>query len=551
MSLVLSKKHSGFAALLIALLTLTALPVCGQVPNAETNPDSLFGAWKSLPKDDSRSFSEFIHHLLQQPGFQDSLDQFFINAAKQTSAEGAVLFVQAELAYDSLLKARRYEVSRNRADRTLHDPQFYLNRFDTINHRLTELISRSYHMYAHRDMVVHPIHSLHIYHDNDVFNMFTENLDRDYTGGFRIELTTDRLKIPILRPRDGFKWLSYQSIFIGGEGYTPMAQTTREELQAANVFFETNPNTGFLSDASLDSVSMYLQGLQETTDRPYASFQYLGRAKYRIHYRGKFRATNLTKIGFIGRNLAQDIQARIHQDVIAKSPQILNWDRQIANGGRLAANVEGTVDMQLVSAHSAILSDKFRSKIPAGLNLYVPMEYAIGTVATYFGIGLAYSTQNFLRMNAFNDLSYDQAFVHLDRPLKKAPWCEKFCYGVRRIARHTNFTATVMARRVVHNAMLEGLGVFRPFEVDQLDSEAGSVYTLNEDQVTKNLFRANFKVNFRLKSMSFYLGQTLLLNREFVVNPDLLASAGNFQTPKIYGWGTIGANFYLYKRDRY
>ncbi len=547
MPLVLSKKHCGFAALLIAFLTLAALPVCGQ----ETNPDSLFGVWKSLPKDDSRSFSEFIHHLLQQPGFQDSLDQFFINAAKQTSAEEAVLFVQAELAYDSLLKARRYEISRNRADRTLHDPQFYLNRFDTINNRLTELISRSYHMYAHRDMVVHPIHSLHIYHDNDVFNLFTENLDRDYTGGFRIELTTDRLKIPILRLRDGFKWLSYQSIFIGGEGYTPMAQITREELQAANVFFETNPNTGFLSDASLDSVSMYLQGFQESTDRPYASFQYFGRGKYRIHYRGKFRATNLTKIGFIGRNLAQDIQARIHQDVVANSPQILNWDRQIANGGRLAANVEGTIDMQLVSAHSAIFGEKFRSKLPACLNLYIPMEYAAGTVATYFGIGLAYTTQNFLRMNAFNDLSYDQAFVHLDRPTKSAPWCEKFCYGVRRIARHTNFTATVMARRVIHNAMLEGLGFRRPFEVDQLDSEAGSVYTLNEDQVTKNLFRANLKVNVRLKSMSLYFGQTLLLNREFVVNPDLLASAGNFQTPKIYGWGTIGANFYLYKRDRY
>ena len=66
-------------------------------------------------------------------------------------------------------------------------------------------------------------------HGNDFLSLASwYNDDRDMTGSFRIEIATDQFKMRVF---DGYSnqkfnlnsrnFYSYQSIFFGGEGYTP------------------------------------------------------------------------------------------------------------------------------------------------------------------------------------------------------------------------------------------------------------------------------------------------------------------------------------------
>jgi hypothetical protein len=68
------------------------------------------------------------------------------------------------------------------------------------------------------------VKSVGFYHDNDLFPTGIKNEDRNYTGGGRLFITTDLFK---LRLFDFFKKsnvLSYQTLFVGGEAYTPRVQ---------------------------------------------------------------------------------------------------------------------------------------------------------------------------------------------------------------------------------------------------------------------------------------------------------------------------------------
>lgn len=420
----------------------------------------------------------------------------------------------------------------------------------------------NYHMYAFRDHVNQSFHSFRIYHDNDFLALGTENHDRDYTGGFRLEVTTDRLKMPLIRPRWGYSALSYQSFFIGGEGYTPYAHFSKETLEEDNVYYSIDPFTGYLTPESLDSISLYLTQKQQATDRPYASFQYFGRGKYRLHCNGVYRSSNLTKIGFMGKNLGADIQAVIHQDVNSGTQRILNWGRQIAHGGRLVFSCEGTFDLSILSRRSiwdpkGITGDNENRKKQTGgsirswINFYIPVEYAWGTATTYIGGGIGYSTHDFLMMNGFNDPKLRISDIHLQRPVRKAGQPKKEYYWSyvkyrwKIVRQHINLSAELKNRRVFHNSMLEGPGFLSSFPDDPLDNEATTVYSLSEKQVANWLMTATWRINIRLRSMTLFYGCTYLLNREFFVARDPSYNAGLYETPKRYGWGTIGCNFYL------
>jgi hypothetical protein len=145
---------------------------------------------------------------------------------------------------------------------------------------------------------------IRFYTDNDIFSFF-DNRDHEYTGGLRLEFITDFFGLKLFSFRRDHKFLSYQSLMFGFELYTP------------NVIDVKNVN-------NLDE-----------RDRPFASFQYLGRSRNIISLNGNYRSSELLKIGLIGGDVSRDFQRLLHRD-ITDSDNNNGWDYQIANGGRLA-----------------------------------------------------------------------------------------------------------------------------------------------------------------------------------------------------------------------
>ena len=145
---------------------------------------------------------------------------------------------------------------------------------------------------------------IRFYTDNDIFSFF-DNRDHEYTGGLRLELITDFFGLKLFSFRRDHKFLSYQSLMFGFELYTP------------NVIDVKNLN-------DLDK-----------RDRPFASFQYLGRSRNIISLNGNYRSSGVLKIGLIGGDVSRNFQRLLHRDV-TDSDNNNGWDYQIANGGRLA-----------------------------------------------------------------------------------------------------------------------------------------------------------------------------------------------------------------------
>lgn len=151
------------------------------------------------------------------------------------------------------------------------------------------------------------------YTDNDAF--FFNNRDHEYTGGLRIEFITDFVGLKILSFRRDHEFLNYQAVFFGFELYTP------NDLDIRDVD-ELNP-----------------------LDRPFASFQYIGRSRNILRYDGTYRATSELKIGIIGGEVSRNFQRVIHRDIL-DSPNNNGWDFQIANGGRLGLQYSNTHEWQ-------------------------------------------------------------------------------------------------------------------------------------------------------------------------------------------------------------
>ncbi len=424
---------------------------------------------------------------------------------------------------------------------------------ETFKDYFNVLIREKYSFYGVTNTSKKAIKSVHAYHDNDVF-MGPKNKDRDYTGGFRFEFTTDFLKLRLIKYAFAYdRILSYQSFFIGGEGYTPYIRYSTDQLEAENISFSFNETGTFFDADSERRVSKHMTSQQEISDRPFASFQYLGRGKYRMHYLGYFRSQSLFKIGYIGQNVGENIQAVLHQDFTSKSIRVLNWDRQIGNGGRLALNVYHDFDLMLFSKSPTLFNEKkdqFKAMnegkgLADDFHVYIPMEFAAGFVHTHIGAGIGIRSQSFLQTSGLDDVSYSY------RGLSDYYYGNRFFNWLSQVWRHSNVFAEYKCRHVIHNSMLEGFGFAGPLDDDILDDEAITVYALSEQDIAPWLHMLDFGINVRIKKMSLFYKQTRLVNREFEVK-ELMEHEyiddfvpGNFQTERWYGWGTVGFNILL------
>lgn len=185
-------------------------------------------------------------------------------------------------------------------------------------------------------------------------NFFQRNSDMDYTGGLKIEILTDYLKIS---GRSNTK--TYQRLFFGADVYTP-----------------------FFKDTSIfDRDTSY-----NLSDRPHASFQYFGYGTSGISQKGKYKWDLNIKLGKIGGGKANSLQTGLHQD-LSFSPKPEGWGAQVANPGRLGWSVEYGGEWQL-------------TKEPKSIYLSVPFQLSLGSYMTYPKAGLRISNREIKTINS-------------------------------------------------------------------------------------------------------------------------------------------------------
>jgi hypothetical protein len=385
--------------------------------------------------------------------------------------------------YNKLNKKIEF-IEENMSDHKKHSKDIYLGGLNRnlkiVEDHMKHILDYYYCQYKNINTSNQVIKGIYLETDNDLFAY--NNKDMNYTGGGRIEMTTDYLKMQLLPFLNKEKILSYQGIFFGFRAYTPFIRDT-------NIF---------KNDSSYD-----------INDRPFASFSYIGRSKYRIHSSGHIRMRSELKIGFIGGNVGNIVQSIIHRDQFVTSLKPNGWDSQIAKGGRFAWNIDHYLDFMLFSGKGDIFNLN-RNK-PAWLNIPVMFELHIGNELTALGAGIGLSNLSFKDRSGYEDI--------------KLPKTQKLRFLISADAKYSY---------VIHNSMLEGIGIFKTFPNDDDPLAPKDVYRLEANEVVRHLFLAEIFIGLRIKKATVYYKLTI--------------NSKEYNKPKakdIYQWARIGVNFLI------
>jgi hypothetical protein len=385
--------------------------------------------------------------------------------------------------YDKL-KQKILDIEENMSDPKNTNQVTYLgglkkNLFIVETH-MNHLLEYNFSQYKNSNTSNQVIKGVYMEVDNDLF-AFT-NKDMNYTGGGRVEITTDYLKMRILPFANGEKVLSYQGIFIGFKAYTPYIRDTS--------IFNT-PDS------------------YDIDDRPFASYTYFGRSKYRIHSRGHIRMRSDFTLGVIGGDVGNVIQSIIHRDQFVSSLKPYGWDSQIAEGGRFAWNIDHYLELMLYSGSGDIFNLK-RAKSSL-LNFPINFDMHIGNELTALGAGIGFSTLSFRERSGKEDIKLQNS--------KKIRFLVSVNGGYR---------------YVIHNSMLEGIGIFDTFQDDDDPLAPKDVYRLEANEVVRHLFLADLFIGFRTMKTTIYWKLTM--------------NTKEYNKPKakdFYQWGRFGVNFLL------
>lgn len=237
-----------------------------------------------------------------------------------------------------------------------------------------------------------------VYADNDAFTFF-DNRDHEYTGGMRIEFITDYVGLKLLSFRREHRFLTYQAVFFGFELYTPDVLDIRD-------VGDLNPN-----------------------DRPFASFQYIGRSRNILKYDGSYRSTGELKFGVIGGEVSRNFQRIIHRD-ITDSSNNNGWDFQIANGGRLAIQYDNSHEWQF----------KMQKK---NIYFHYGFQYGVGWAKNYLGPMFTVTNKSFFERNPHN------AINSTNRYFGSQKWWDQ-------VKQTAFFAIQLKPEFVFYNSMLQG-----------------------------------------------------------------------------------------------
>lgn len=227
-------------------------------------------------------------------------------------------------------------------------------------------------------------------------------------------------------------------------------------------------------------------------DRPFGSFVYLSRSKNRLWQQGLARHVGEFQVGFVGLEAPDAVQASLHKDFIESSQRVHGWNKQIGSPGRLAFQLNHDLDFLLYSntkKYKAPLNRIKRNNDKySGINFIGSLEGKIGTYMTAVGGGLRFSTLDFMHQSGQNMIvskkhKSNEAGIHFESGIKY--------------------------RRVIHNAMLEGIGFIKPFPKDSFDIDPVNAYTLTGNTlVQRDMWYFDWKIVFKYRKMAFYLQQT-------------------------------------------
>jgi len=358
--------------------------------------------------------------------------------------------------------------SRNGAGTEIFLPQIIKDdNLRIISERLTFLDNRKYTYYESYFSKPNFIKGFEAYHNNDFLVLYPGmNQDREMTGGFRFSLVTDYLKwrwVNIFGKSNAEKILSYQTINLVGEGYTPYIRY-RNNFELA------------------DSL--------HRLDRPFASYFGISRTKNRIWRKGLFQHTGEFMVGSIGISQGRKIQAKLHEDINSGSQYVYGWDNQIANGGRLFLQLNhkasfliwsNTNRYKTIGKPYTYLVDKPIKY--SGFNLIGDIDLKIGSLVTSYGAGLKISSRDLLTQSG--------NFMINHNPKNRNLIGLKFDLGV-------NY------KYVEHNSLLEGLGLFEPIPEDPYDKEPVDTYFLKRDEINRNIISLDFGVNIRVRQTTVF-----------------------------------------------
>jgi hypothetical protein len=419
---------------------------------------------------------------------------------------------------------------------------------DLIRARLEVVESKNYVLYQSYIAKNKAIKSVEFFMDNDFFLFNGHNADREYTGGGALSFSTDYLKWRWLklewllklckRSKDNIElsenynsmMLSYQSIKLGMHFYTPYIRY-RQNFDLADSLYQN--------------------------DRPFGSYIYLERSKYRLWPSGLVRNQGSFQIGQIGTNAGNEIQAMLHKDIITTSQKVYGWENQIANGGRWTVQFNQKIDLMLFSSINKYTSifrpKKINNKFTTyknsnevhnpnmqylGINIFNSTELFFGGYYTAVGSGIVISGLDFTRQSGQNLIASKRKNIY------------EFGF---------NWELGIKYRYIIHNTMLEGFGLFSTYADDPYDDESPTTYSLSPEQINRHVLIGDLKLNFKWRKMTFfysfsiitkeykmneidYNGLTNLVNPEdleFYTN-EVIPGRSEFNSNISYGYGRVG-----------
>lgn len=435
--------------------------------------------------------------------------------------------------------------------------------FEIIRKRLSVLEENRFVHYKSNEADLKKIKEIDLYMDNDFFTIGGFNQDRDYTGGGALTVSTDYLawrwvNLGWLRYLGKNKLdkphrivMSYQTLSLGMSFYTPYIRY-RNNFSLADTLFQY--------------------------DRPFGSYVYLERNKYRLWPKGLVRHKGSFQVGKIGSNVGRDIQAVLHRDATVQSQKVYGWDKQIANGGRWLVQLNHTADVLLFSTtneYQTIFSQTSKNRIRQGFfkdfgfNLIGTGEAMYGGYLSTIGGGIKISSSDFTRTGG-------------QKTVKKFSFNgnDIFEFGL-------TLDLGLRYRYIIHNSMLEGFGYHATYRDDKYDDEFLSVYTLNQefyesenlnesgkntysrissslDQLERNIWLIDFGLNLRLRKMTIYWhmtfntkefkykqidynGLTTLVDPDDLIfyNDEVIPELNSYSDRKFYGYGEVGITWLL------
>ena len=394
----------------------------------------------------------------------------------------------------------------NELNKTTKNYKVMNEKMTVLKKRLSELTDEKYYKFDYTDISHKKVKDIAVHVQNDLF-VPGMNRDMALTGGTQLEIGTDFLKMRLIPYINGDNILSYQTFSCGFYVYTPYIRDTDDSLKV----------------------------LSYQHDRPFASTQYFGRTKYRLHRKGHIRHTGQFQLVILGGQVGPYVQKLLHKDVAVSSVKPIGWNNQIANGGRLGLKVYHKFDFMLASEHASIFnSNKYRKRGSQRsffryLNPFLSVDGQLSHEKTFLGASFTLSSRDF----------FNSSGNYTDFKLKK----------LQKI--RLDYVINARYQYIFHNSLFEDFGLTHRYDDDPFDDEYLSVYYLQRDQMRRNVITVNFQINCRYRNATFFY-HLALHTKEFTereLAPTITGEYREILEDRFdydwYGWGTLGLVFNL------